>query len=147
MYSACRSAACCYGAFARGEGWRPPSLPTGRSSRLRVVVGAEAVAEAGFGDEVAGLAGVGLEFVAEVFDTDAEAAGVAEALGAPDFADELVLDDDGAEVAGEAFEDAVLEGGEVDLALGAAGFAACEVDFNVAQVEHRGLLGAADVAA
>ena len=44
----------------------------------------EAVADAGFGEEVAGLGGVGFEFVAQVAHVDAQVVAAFGVAGAPD---------------------------------------------------------------
>ena len=49
----------------------------------------EAVADAGFGEEVAGWGGVGFEFVAQVAHVDAQVVAAFGVAGAPDGAQEL----------------------------------------------------------
>lgn len=99
--------------------------------RILLFIG-ETVADGGFGEEVAGLGGVGFEFLAELVHVDAEVVGFLRGMGAPDFGEELFVGEDAAGVFDEGGEEAVLGGCEVDGFAGEGDFAAGEVDAEVA---------------
>ena len=59
------------------------------SNRLRLDVGHQAVADTGFGDDKAGLGGIGFEFFAQVRDVHAQVVGLLDVARAPDFFEDL----------------------------------------------------------
>ena len=89
---------------------------------------ADAVADAGDGDDVAGVAGVFIELAAESSDVGAEGAPAAGGVHAPDVAEELCVRDDIAGVEGELAEQFVFGGGELDGLSGEGNAALAVVD-------------------
>lgn len=71
----------------------------------------EAVAYAGFGAEVAGPRGIGLQLPAQLCHVDAEVLSLFAVLRTPDFHEQLPLGDDFAGMAHEGFEEPELDGG------------------------------------
>ena len=88
----------------------------------------EAVAHAGFGDEVAGARRFGFEFLAELGEVDAEVVGLGAVVRAPYFGEESALGDEGAAVSYEDLQDGPFGGGQPQFVAVSADFFRGEVD-------------------
>src|SRR5579864_2659665 len=105
----------------------PPLCAASPHLGRSVLVGTQTVADPGFGQQVARLARVGLEFRPQVLHAYPEAPRVIFAPRTPHLAYDLTLHHDRAELPGEAGEHPVLERGEMGLAVRAVRLAPREV--------------------
>src|SRR6185437_16083974 len=126
------------------ESWGAHS--SGSDSGARTLVGAQPIADSCLRQNVTRPLWIGLQLVAQVLDADSQSARVMYPVRSPDLPNQLRLANDHACVAGQAFEQAILQRGEMDVSLRSACAPVAEIDLHVAQMQPRVLLGAAGIA-
>src|SRR6185312_3435559 len=103
-----------------------------------MLIASQAIAQTGFRYDVSRLAGIGLEFVAQILYTNSQAARISQSFRSPDLANELVLNDDRSQVSRQALQDTVFERREVDLSLGSVCLTSRKVYLDVLETQDRG---------